>query len=332
MSITDYINRDIRLRHLRLLVAIDDAGRLTRAARLLHVTQPALSKALAEIERSVGMPLFERTPRGLSPTAAGTTLIRAARAALGEIERAGDELRQPSDVAMRVLNVGMMPTSGWTLGADAIARLQALRPSTTVRVIDGPTGMLLQQLVAGRLDLILGARVRATFPEGVESVPLYDDAMRLIVAPGHPLARQRAPDWTRAIAAPWVLMPTGHPTRTAFDRALRRLGWPAPPVVVEALSADVVVALVDSLGAVALTSGRLAARLEARGAVRSVAPALADALAIPLQVTAFAAPSYEADPDVAALVRCLREVSTAPRPRRESTVRRSTGPRQAGGR
>lgn len=315
MSVNDYFTRDIRLRHLKLLVAIDEAGRLTRAARLLHVTQPALSKALSEIERSLGMTLFERTPQGMTPTAHGATLVRAARSALAELDRAGAELRRPSGPeALRVLSVGVMPTAAWTLGAEAVARLRIEHPNVTVRFVDGPTGALLPQLVAGRIDLILGARLRTTLPDGVEAIPLHDDPMRLVVAARHPIARLRTAGWERLAAIPWILQPTGHPTRIAFDRALRRLGRDAPPVIVEALAADTVVALLEALGAVALTSGRLAALLEARGVARQVAPAVAEALSISLAVTVFVAPDSLLDPAIAALVRCLREASASAAP------------------
>lgn len=313
MSVNDYFSRDIRLRHLKLLVAIDEAGRLTRAARLLHVTQPALSKMLSEIERSLGTTLFERTPQGMTPTPHGATLVRAARAALAEIDRAGAELRRPAGAeTLRLLAMGVMPTSGWSLGAEAVARLRTEQPEVSVRFVDGPTGVLLPQLVAGRIDLILGARLRTALPDGVEALPLHDDPMRLVVAPRHPLARLRAPGWERLAAVPWILQPTGHPTRIAFDRALRRLGRTAPPVIVEALAADTVLALLETMGAVALTSGRLAAQMEARGLVRQVAPSVAEALSISLAVTVFVAPDSLRDPAIAALVRCLRDASAMP--------------------
>lgn len=309
MSIREYFARDVRLRHLRLLVAIDDAGRLTRAAQLLHVTQPALSKALAEIERAIGSPLFERTPRGLTATPAGETMVRAARAALSELERAGVALQQPADAGTRVLAVGAMPTAGWTLLADTVAQLRVAHPATTVRVIDGPTGVLLPQLVAGRLDLILGARLRPALPQGVVGLPLYDDSMRLVTPPRHPLARLRSIGWDRVAEAAWVLPPSGHPTRVAFDHALRRKGWRLPSTIIEALSSDVVVAMVESLDGIALMPGRLAMRLAAKGLVREIAPKLADELAIALNVTAFVADAFHDDPSLVALVRCLRECS-----------------------
>ena len=112
ISVRAYFGRDAKLRHLRLLVAIEDAGQLSKAAALLHITQPALSKALSEIERSIGHPLFDRGPRGLVPNTRGAALIRAARNVLGELDRVSVELRDLVDRPGRVLMVGAMPTAG----------------------------------------------------------------------------------------------------------------------------------------------------------------------------------------------------------------------------
>lgn len=310
MSVREYFGRDVRLRHLRLLVAIDDAGRLTQAARLLHITQPALSKALAEIERSIGLSLFDRTPQGLSATPAGAKFVRAARAALAEIERASIELQWPADAARRVLVVGAMPTTGWMLLADAVARFRMAHPAITVRVVDGTTGALLPQLVAGRVDLVVGARLRAAVPDGIEAIPLYDEVMQLVAAPRHPLVRARSVTWERIAAMPWVLPPVGNPIRLAFDHALRRNEWPAPEQVVEALASDTALALIESLQAVGLMPGRLAARLAARGWVRQVAPTLSRSLAIPVPLIVFAASRWHTDQIVLEMVRCLREQSS----------------------
>lgn len=326
MSVRDYFARGIRLRHLRLLVAIDDAGRLTRAARLLHVTQPALSKALAEVERSIGSALFERTPQGLVPTQAGATLVRAARAALAEIEHASVELQRPADAAVRTLNVGVMPTAGATLLADALALLHAARPATLVRLAEAPTGVLMPQLVAGRLDLILGARARPTVPDGIETMPLYEDSMRLFTAPRHPLGRLRTVTWERLAAVPWVLPPGGHPIRVLFDRALRRSGWQPPRRVVEALPSDTAVAIVEALGAIGLTPARLAARLESKGLIREIAPDIADTLAIALNVTAFASGTCRSDAAIVALVRCLQEAAQAHASPGETRIDRHSAP------
>ncbi|MFN7287833.1 MAG: LysR family transcriptional regulator [Burkholderiales bacterium] len=302
------------MRHLRLLIAIDDAGRLTRAAQMLHITQPALSKALAEIERALGTPLFDRSPQGLVATRAGTTLIRAARSALGELDRASLELHRPPTEARRTMTVGSMPSGTYSLLAEAFARFRSesvasgLHDAVTFNVVDGQTPALLTQLVAGRLDLVLGSMGASALPAEIEATALYDDRMRLVVAPGHALSRTRTSDWERACEFPWVLQPAGHPTRIAFDRAVRRSGLTAPPVVYEALPSDSAVGLIRALGAVGLLPGRLAQGLAAQGLVKVLPGAASDRLAVSLPVAVFVRRSSLGDTAVKALLQCLRAV------------------------
>ena len=71
-----YIRANLKLRHLQLLVAMDDLGSVSRVAAYLNVTQPAVSKTLAQIEEGLELPLFERTSRGMEPTEHGACLIR----------------------------------------------------------------------------------------------------------------------------------------------------------------------------------------------------------------------------------------------------------------
>lgn len=309
MSVRDYFSRDIRLRHLRLLVAIDDAGRLARVARMLNVTQPALSKVLAEIERSIGEPLFERTPQGLVANRAGAALVRAARGALAELERASAELLGDQRADARTLLVGAMPTSPLAFLGRAIERLGRRMPDVNVRVVDGQTGQLLSQLVAGRLHLVAGARVRATIPDGIQAIDLFEDPLQLVAGPGHPLLRRRAPTWDECIAHPWVLPPPGNPTRAAFDRALRAHRLAPPQRIVEALSTDVVVAMLAEGGALNLMPRRLAAALRERGLARVVGGGHAQRLDLRYAIAAFVNAERRDDDAVRAMIECLGEVA-----------------------
>lgn len=93
MSKIDRVLRsNLKLRHLQLLVALDQFRHLGRAAEFLAVTQPAVSKTLAEVERMLGMALFERSTRGTEPTAAGVSMVRFARSVLAGFERTRDEM------------------------------------------------------------------------------------------------------------------------------------------------------------------------------------------------------------------------------------------------
>ena len=83
---------NLKLRHLQLLVALDELRHVGRAAEFLSITQPAVSKTLAEIERMYGLNLFDRSTRGTVPTAYGISVVRFARSVLANHERTRDEI------------------------------------------------------------------------------------------------------------------------------------------------------------------------------------------------------------------------------------------------
>jgi DNA-binding transcriptional LysR family regulator len=309
-----YFGRDIKLRHLRLIVAIEDAGQLSKAATLLHLSQPALSKALSDIERAIGEPLFERGARGLVANARGTAMIRAARNVLFELDRVGVEISGLAERPSRILTVGVMPTAAMSFLGHAIALLHERDPGVSVRVVDGMTEGLLNQLALGRLQLAIGARLRDSVPAEVRAHRLVDDPMRLVVARGHPLARRKAPDWDACVAFPWILPSPGHPVRISFDHALRRKGLTAPAQILDGLEIGLVLALLAHGSAVNLMPARLAGQLQAEGRLRIIAGDESTELGIHLATTAFVHLEHEHSPEVTMMLECLRRVLSTPVP------------------
>jgi DNA-binding transcriptional LysR family regulator len=128
MSKIDRVLRsNLKLRHLQLLVALDQFRHLGRAAEFLAVTQPAVSKTLAEVERMLGMALFERSTRGTEPTAAGVSMVRFARSVLAGFERTRDEMAAEASGARGRTSVGAMVVATPVLLARAVERLKRVR-------------------------------------------------------------------------------------------------------------------------------------------------------------------------------------------------------------
>uniref|UniRef100_UPI003F496BCE LysR family transcriptional regulator n=1 Tax=Cupriavidus necator TaxID=106590 RepID=UPI003F496BCE len=308
MSVRDYFSRDVRLRHLRLVVALDDAGQLTKAARNLHVTQPALSKALTGIEQLIGQQLFQRTPKGLITTQAGAAFVRAARAALQQLESAGGEIEDLNAAKSRTVVIGVMPTATMTSVAAAAERLLRCDPQLTIRVVEGGTPMLLPQLADGRLDLVVGSHMRPALPDGVDAIRLYDDLMQPVVSRRHPLARMARPSWGDLVQWPWVLPPTGHNIRILFERALRLSGLSRPASIVEGMPMDLVLAMLESAKAVNLMPGRLAGQLQAGGTVAKVRGKLGEMLDISVPVGIFIREGEDRYGPVDAFIECMHAV------------------------
>jgi LysR family transcriptional regulator for metE and metH len=220
---------DLETRQLRMLVAIADEGTVTRAAAVLNVSQPALSHGLRALERSVGVSLFVRRPRGLVPTEAGDRLLRTARAVLREIERAR------SDISGGVVGRGELlriSTECYTAYHWLPPVFQAFRercPGVELRVVPSAIGNPLKALREEALDVAIGVRREAY--AGFVYHELFEDELLVVMAPDHPLASE--PFATpQHFAGEHVLLFTEDP----FESSLMRLVLTPAGVVPRELS------------------------------------------------------------------------------------------------
>lgn len=256
-----FLQRSLTLRHLRLLAALDEMRHVSRVANALHVTQPAVSKALAEIESGVAKPLFERTPRGLVPTPHGACLARYAQIVLNEIARAGDELSGIERGITAAVVVGVMPGGSGDVLPAAIVHARQRASGLVVTVNEGPMELLLRQLRAGKLDLVLGALADRSVPADLERTTLYNEPLVVVSGLAHPLARARHPAWPALVVEPWLLPARGARLRDAIEAWWRHAGLAVPNVIAETVSLDLILDLLGRTSALALLPQRQARRL-----------------------------------------------------------------------
>jgi DNA-binding transcriptional LysR family regulator len=250
--------RRLRLRHLELLLALRGERSLTAAADALHMTQPAVSQQLADIEAAIGVPLFERG-RGLRPTAFGHALLRYAEQALAGAQRAGDEVEALRAGASGLVHMGVMLVASTVLVPRAVSRLRAAGDRLHLVLVEDIQQGLWPRLERGELDLIVGridARVRAS---GLPFEALYEDPHVVVCGPAHPLARRRKPGWDDALGHSWVLPPAGTSLRMAVDASFNEMGLAPPTSYVDSGSTSVTLSLLpltDSLGVMSRTAAR----------------------------------------------------------------------------
>ncbi|MCM1948020.1 MULTISPECIES: LysR substrate-binding domain-containing protein [Streptomyces] len=202
----DLLDGRLKFRHLTLLLAVFEHGSVVRAAETLHLTQPAATRTLRELEAIAELPLFTRVPRGMRPTVYGEALVAHARAVVAEVRRAEEHLtglRQGQD---GTVTVGTLLAGANVLLPRAVARLKKERPRLTVVVREGTPDVLHPALLGGELDVIVG-RVGAATGEGekVRQRMLYREPIRLAVRSGHPLLAERTVALTDALGFPWIL-------------------------------------------------------------------------------------------------------------------------------
>lgn len=234
----DYLVRRLRLRHLELLAALADAGTMRAAAVRLHLSQPALSKMLGEIESGFGARLFERSPQGLAANAAGQAVVYRARVILGELARGKDEVDALQTGAKGVLRLGTLSVTAAV--PQAVARLRQRVPGARVQILEGRVRDLIRKLLEGELDCVFGAITPELLTS--ELLPLLrpevllEDALCVLCAPGHPLGRKRSLRWADLHAAAWVAPPRDTLVRQALMTAFLNEGLEPPEPAVEVLS------------------------------------------------------------------------------------------------
>lgn len=225
-SLEQLVTLRLKLRHLRLIVALDDHRKLNRAAQEMGLSQPAASKMLSEIERTVGVPLFERRPRGIEPTRYGEALVRRTRAMLAELGHAGEEIEALKSETGGAASVGalMAPAAEFLAEAVSAARRRLARLQVSVDV--DTSDALIGRLVAAKLDFAI-----ARIPEGTDPAPFdYEEigreSVELLVRRTHPLAGLATVTPADLAEREWVLPPRGSLVRRTIESLLRRNGLP----------------------------------------------------------------------------------------------------------
>lgn len=219
-----YIRANLKPRHLQLLVGLDDLRHVGRVAEMLNVSQPAVSKALAEIERGVGLSLFERGKNGLMPTVYGECMIRLSRSMLQALDATGEELRHLQSGSAGQVRIGVLPVAAPVLVPRAVIRMQRDAPRTAVVLHEATADRLLPMLRDGQLDLVVGTLPPASLSSGLEVLVLHEgEGVHVVTGVHHPLAKRERVRATDIERYPLIIPPLGTSYRYAVERALDTL-------------------------------------------------------------------------------------------------------------
>lgn len=212
------IDSRIRLRHLQAFLEIARRRSVSRAAEALHLTQPAISKTLAELEEILGVVLMTRNRAGAMLTAAGEVFLHYAATSHAALRQGIDALAQTKMVAATPLAIGALPSVAARVIPGAILAFRAMRPDAVPRIVTGPNRYLLDQLRAGALDLVVGRLGSPEAMKGLSFAQLYSERVAIVVRPGHPLIA--TPDLARLPEFPVLLPEPGAAIRAIAERFL----------------------------------------------------------------------------------------------------------------
>jgi DNA-binding transcriptional LysR family regulator len=282
----------VELRHFRYFVAVAEAASFSRAAGHLGLTQPALSRQIHDLERRLGVRLFDRIGRRIQLSADGEDLLGRARRLLADVESIDDRARSLRRGESGVLRIGVTPQTLQSLLARFIARYRRRRPTIDVRLTEEGGVRLLGLVERGELQLALGAMPT---DEGLDARRLFPYRVLALMAPSHPLARRRVIELRELISVRVMLLRRDFGSRVTFDQACRAIGL-RPTVIFESGEPHSLIALAQEGHGVAVVPSTVAfgGRRVRAAPITSGGRALGDSVAVAWDPRRFMPPYAQA--------------------------------------
>lgn len=240
-----FLKARLKTRQLLLLIALDDFRNIHRASEELHMTQPAASKQVKDLEEMLGVRLFDRLPRGMEPTIYGETMIRHARMALTRLSLAHDDIVALKAGLAGQVEVGAIMTPAMALLPRAIARIKEQAPMVRIGVQVESSNVLLDQLQRGKLDFMIGRILETGDTSSLVYEELTAEPACAVVRPGHPLLERKDLALQDINTLPWILPAPGSILRHRFDMMFHRAGLAPPVNVVDTTALLLVTALLQ---------------------------------------------------------------------------------------
>jgi len=227
------IERSMTTAQLNSLVCVVDHGSFSLAARAAGVSQPTMHRAARELERLIGLPLFERTSFGVQPTREAERLARGAKLAFAELDQARAELAAfgGGDAGRTV--IGAMPLARSFLLPRALIEFTNEHPRHSVSILEGSYDNLIAELRGGTADFLIGALRNPLLFKDVVQEHLFDDELAIIVRAGHPLLAQKRVTVRTLAKYSWIGPRRESPLHDQFDTLFRAAGVAAPEPTIE---------------------------------------------------------------------------------------------------
>lgn len=240
----DSIAARLRLRHFRLLMAIDEQGSILKAAEQVALSQPGATKALQEIEAALGETLFVRTRRGLEPNELGHCVIRYARLIMTDMSHLRDEMHAVLEGAGGRLSIGMI-MGAVPMTMERLSRLLEKQPALSVQVQEETSARLLRLIDDGRIDIAICRTSVSHRPEAYQTIKVKDEQLCVVVSAQHPCAGMSTVTLDDLAGFPWIVCSANMPMRRHLEREFHEHGLQFPRNLVETTSAFATMSLMQ---------------------------------------------------------------------------------------
>ena len=226
---SEQVSRRLKLRQLNVLVAVAQWGSMAKAAEHLSISQPVVSKAIAELEQVVGVRLFDRMPHGVEPTPHGRALLKRSAAIFDDLRTSVSELESLSDPTGGELRIGCEENLSTGLLPTLIDQLTRHYPRLSFEIALGdPTTLQRRDLLGRRVELAIMRIATQDLDQDLEGTVLCHDEMWVVAGLSSPWARRRKLKLADLVNERWCLPPPEHPVGSLVIDAFQRIGLEPP--------------------------------------------------------------------------------------------------------
>lgn len=201
------IKARLKLRQIEIMLTVAEQGSFLAASHKLSITQPAVSKAVQDVEEIVGHPVFDRMARGVMITQFGRAVVERGMAMMSLVERLADDMVQIEQGQAGTLIIGALPTAASSVLPPTLGRLKTSNPDLNIRIVQGRTAELMPDLESGKLDLIVGRLYELETVHDVHRETIYHEPISMLARAGHPLLDDPAPN-AATVASYGLVLPS----------------------------------------------------------------------------------------------------------------------------
>jgi len=246
MQLDERIGRRLRLRDLNMFLIVVKERSMSKAAAQLAVSQPVVSKTIADMEHTLGVPLLDRGPRGVEPTVYGQALIKRGIVVFDELRQSVKDIENLLDPTASEARIGSTQTLAMGIVPAVVERLVRQHPRVSFQVVEGDIPSLQRELRDRNVELLIGRAPMPVSDEDMESEILFDDRLLVVAGLKNKWSRRQKIGIADLLGEHWILPPPNTIAGSLVSDAFRETGVRMPRAAVSSLSMPVHIYLLNT--------------------------------------------------------------------------------------
>lgn len=228
-----HIEQRITMSQIRALIAVESSSSYAVAAKSTNLSQPAIHRAVRDLQQLLGHALFVRVGRAVRPTEVASRFVRFARLMVSELRAGLDDVDTLGAGQGGRIRLGALPAARAMYLSELLGDFAAAHPGASVEVVEAPYGELLKDLRQGDIDLFIGALRDVPPARDIIQEPLFDDYPVIVGGASHPLRSKISLSLDDLLTFPWVIPSRGVPMRANWERLFSERGAEPPKLRIE---------------------------------------------------------------------------------------------------